>query len=1058
MHQFEGIARPWLASVAAQELDLTLQVAETNSSDVLAHELSNEAENQDIKVFSIEYQPRQIADPFELYHIVIKWFGQTYGEDYIDDLISTHCYPLHREIIRNWYQQKFSYRHEPLLFDEAGYEEFEFFSGFERLLNCFAEKKSFVVLISNLHLAPEHILAALNRLLDAKQLRLKWAVMGFVPHSRKVRRISTNIAWQDCLRRLERQGLILPITTDSKSEEPYPWNIPTSVTSFDNQFRMIVAAVDMFAYRDAIRMADQVRRKYNDEHNGQLLLISSVAELMCGDLDKAIRDLIKAQNRLQSTQARSMLISSYFWLVICYTVKSQEHYARGAQEQCEKLALEYYDSRWYALSQFADFYINIHIAQHRQTQVGLMSLRFLLTELNYTNILAILQTQVYSDTERHEKISPRTYLKNCVLALRTARTNRNNLGVSVALHAMGVVYMRIGNVKQTQRLFELSLGIRERYQRKADLVPMLNGMGYFLVSQEEWQKAWTCFDRALSLLIENRNFSEVSVTLYNFIWLYTQSGNIQSALDTMNDLLELMSIRGVKSVPFKNLKDLYVLKGWLHLFLQQPIQARYCLLRVQNLADMHESSLSKILKFILSGRVALFENERPVAIRNALEASNLITEISDLDLYLSTTLQLEIARLYMDLGRADDAQPIFIQLRKKAHELGLDALAQRVSRASLGIAPPPETMLPNIRQPYRVLLDMAQKETQMAAVQHELSDLYQANLLVEMSAEEPVLEAFLRQLIAVLDRRVPANDFAVIVTQKELSDYQQNIVVSNEMIEKTLIQWQERLKTQTQAVTHFKLGGNQVAAWPLQMGISDQGWLVISGDEQQSIVWNEAFLKMVAQQLGLILDRRLREAYLEYRNKTDLLTGTLNRAGLFERLKKQFSQMKRSPEQPFVFCYFDLDHFKYFNDQFGHEVGDKVLIKLVQLVEEQLRGSDELGRIGGDEFIILSRDTRADDALALFERLRQQIASPQWWLPLLPENIRADSSNPVPQEEWISASFGAVVVDRWSAGGLTRIELLAQGDAAMYEAKKMGRNCVVVVSFKESDPNGSTVP
>jgi diguanylate cyclase (GGDEF)-like protein len=1049
MQSFKGIASNWLTAVAEKQLDMTFQVVETNRSDSLAHCISTLAFDLGIKVFSVEYPNKVIADPLEIFHIITRWYGDTYGYEIVESLIESCCYPMHQETIKKWYHREFHYRKEPILYDEAGYEELEFFSSLEIMLDEFAKRKPFVILISQLDNAPVHVMTSLNRLLDSRNISGTWGVMGFVQQVRRPRRMEENGAWHDCLRRLERQGLILPFQVEKKSEDAFLWHHPASLKSFEEQFRMITLAADMFAYQDVIRMVEHVRRKYNDKHNGQMLFLSAFCSLMSGDHDTAVRDFSKVQNRLQSTENQAILLASYFWQSICYTLKSQEKYARGAQEQCEKLALEYDEHRWYVLSQFSAFYINAHIAQHQLTQASLESLRFLLSELGYNNMLSLLLTQVYSHTEHYDQVSSKTYLKNCVLSLRSARTKKNMLGISMALHAMGVVYMRIGNFKQTQRLYQLSLNIRERYQRNADLVPMLNGLGYFLVGQEEWQKAWSLFDRALSLLIEHRNFNEVSITLYNFVWLYTQSGSIQRALDTMNDLLELMRIRGVESVPFRNLKDLYVLKGWLHILLQQPIQARYCLIRIQAYTQLHQTSFSKVLHDILAARIALYEDEKTLAMRDNTSAYTQILKIDDLDLYMDTSLKLEIARMFVDLGRKEDATPIFSALRTKARDFQLDALAQRISRASLGISSLSESQVPKIAQPYQVLLELAQKDTQLASLQHELSDLHQVNLLVETSASEPDLMRFLSHTIDILDRRIPAGEFALIIRSNEKSEQPIQYVVSNELPNLITSAWQDKLEKCPPKETYFENNGDQCAAWPLRMETADTGWLVISGDIHQKTVWNVDFLSLLAQQLGLILDRRLREAFLEHRNKTDLLTGVMNREGLFERLKKQFSQMQRDPEQDFALCYFDLDHFKYFNDQFGHELGDRVLKNLVQCVEHQLRGMDELGRLGGDEFIILLRQANQKDLELLLERLRAAVASPDWWLPLL---VEPGNQNPVPKEEWISASFGAVIVDNWPAKGISRIDLLAQGDAAMYEAKAKGRNCVVIKTFDVPGP------
>lgn len=1048
MQAFQNIAQNWLTSVASGHLDAVVQVIETSQSDRLAEEVSSLAFARGVKVFSIEYAANSISDPLDVVHVILHWYGDSYGHNTIEDLIEECSYPLHINILKAWYRRESHFRQEPILFDEAGYEELEFYNTLERILSRLTELKPFVVMINQLDVAPRQIISALLRLLDARAFDHGWGMIGFIRHSRTVRRIKESDVWQECLRRLERRGLVLPINEPAEKEVPkYPWYRPLVLKSFDDQFRMIVSAADMFGYRDVIQMVDQIRRRYNDQHNGQLLFVSAFSSLMTNDMDAAVRDFAKVQNRLQSTESQAILVGSYYWQSICFTMQTREKEARAAQEQCEKLALEYQDNRWYVLSQFATFYINAHIAQHQLTQASLESLRFMLSQLRYDNILALAQTQVYAHSEHPDKVSSKIYLKSCVQALRTARRLQNLMGMSMSLHAMGVVYMRIGNSKQTLRLYEHSLRIREGIHRKADLVPMLNALGYFLVGQEEWQKAWDLFDRALNMLIEYRNFNEVSITFYNFIWVYLQSGNHQRALDVLNDTMELMRIRNVESVPFRNLKDLNVLKGWLHLKLNQPIQARYCLIRVQNLKHLHATSFSSVLQCVLSARLAFTEGESLIAVKENNKALDMLTEINDLDVYLSNTLKMEIARLFMDLRRNDDARPLLAELRERAHRLSLDSLAQRVSRVSLGISSLSETILPEIRQPVHVLMDIARKETQLVEMHQELTEIQQVNLLVEMSNEEPDLKTFLKQVIGVLDRRVPAEDFAIFLVNEESPALSLDVVISNDVSAKKIEFWREYLLNHTQKIARVENEGMVCVAWPLKMGSVEHAWLAISGDAQQQSVWNETFLALIAQQLGLILDRRLREEYLERQNKTDLLTGILNRAGLTERLQKQFAQMKRKPEQAFALCYFDLDHFKYFNDQFGHELGDQVLINLTQTVTEHLRGSDELGRVGGDEFIILLRETGGTEARQLMERIRQLIAAPDWWLPLLLKENNSQE-NPVPKEEWISASFGVVVVDRWPDDGINRIDLIAQGDAAMYEAKSQGKNCVVIREFQ----------
>ena len=121
---------------------------------------------------------------------------------------------------------------------------------------------------------------------------------------------------------------------------------------------------------------------------------------------------------------------------------------------------------------------------------------------------------------------------------------------------------------------------------------------------------------------------------------------------------------------------------------------------------------------------------------------------------------------------------------------------------------------------------------------------------------------------------------------------------------------------------------------------------------------------------------------------------------------------------------FDLDHFKQVNDTFGHAVGDCILSGFVDRVNAELRKPDELGRLGGEEFIAVLPDTSAVSALALAERIREKIAL--WY----PEQLAGQQ---------ITSSIG---IAGFSLSLQSLDELVAAADHALYQAKANGRNCV----------------
>ena len=172
---------------------------------------------------------------------------------------------------------------------------------------------------------------------------------------------------------------------------------------------------------------------------------------------------------------------------------------------------------------------------------------------------------------------------------------------------------------------------------------------------------------------------------------------------------------------------------------------------------------------------------------------------------------------------------------------------------------------------------------------------------------------------------------------------------------------------------------------------------------------------------------------LETFSQFDPLTNSLSRTEILYRVSEEIDRSRRN-KQSFALLEIDIDHFKNVNDQFGHHVGDEVLFSLVRHSKEAIRSVDAIGRIGGEEFLILLPETEAMGATQIAERLCKHIAS-----------AVNDTSAPTPVK--ITISVGITIFNpnenpRVERGMLLN-ELVNQADLAMYQAKNEGRNRVV---------------
>jgi diguanylate cyclase (GGDEF)-like protein len=210
-----------------------------------------------------------------------------------------------------------------------------------------------------------------------------------------------------------------------------------------------------------------------------------------------------------------------------------------------------------------------------------------------------------------------------------------------------------------------------------------------------------------------------------------------------------------------------------------------------------------------------------------------------------------------------------------------------------------------------------------------------------------------------------------------------------------------------------------------------RGLIVIFVDTQNYFeqIGMEPFIAF-AQLATVALDQARLKVSLEIMASIDPLTNLLNRREMQEVIDRVYASAKRSAK-PLSLILFDLDRFKMLNDNYGHDIGDKILIGISEVAKRTLRTSDWLSRWGGEEFLAILPDTDENGAHNIAERLREAVE--QFYLELNSQKIKT------------SASIGIASYPR---DGDTPDFLIKAADAALYEAKKTGRNRVVAAKDK----------
>ena len=222
-------------------------------------------------------------------------------------------------------------------------------------------------------------------------------------------------------------------------------------------------------------------------------------------------------------------------------------------------------------------------------------------------------------------------------------------------------------------------------------------------------------------------------------------------------------------------------------------------------------------------------------------------------------------------------------------------------------------------------------------------------------------------------------------------------------------------------------------SYPITLGTRKVGVINLT-DRRDGLPYDNedlTFLELMSPHLALIIDRtewhRKAETY-QRMSLTDPLTGLPNRRYLSDRLFEEVERSKRY-DTPLSFMIIDVDHFKSYNDVYGHTNADIVLVKTAQLLRNSIRAIDMSARFAGDEFCIVLPETELDAAARIADRLRRAVSDHEFCTETGERMGR------------VTLSIG---VSTFSPSRQSRLAIIEAADRALYQANMRGRNCVAV--------------
>lgn len=221
---------------------------------------------------------------------------------------------------------------------------------------------------------------------------------------------------------------------------------------------------------------------------------------------------------------------------------------------------------------------------------------------------------------------------------------------------------------------------------------------------------------------------------------------------------------------------------------------------------------------------------------------------------------------------------------------------------------------------------------------------------------------------------------------------------------------------------------------PIVLKNKSLGLILLEQDFENAFDENKIkMLIVIAHQIGMAMENADLYNQMQEFATTDNLTGAFNRLYFNRRLEEEFKAAQDGGYE-LSLAMLDIDHFKRFNDTYGHLFGDKVLKSICQTINGSIRDQDIMARFGGEEFVILFPNTSISEAYEIVENIR--------------ENIKHTTVNENEVCVSVTASLGLA---SFPQNASDTIDLIKNADDALYDAKNSGRNCVKVSEKTKTD-------
>lgn len=972
-----------------------------------------------------------------------------------DEKTITECaYSVQRETLISYFRDGVACkRYDHLLPNELLYEQGRFIQTIIQLLQRYADRN---YLILNSQCLPKES-ADLIRSLEKSEVRNKFAFcFSSIKNDMDQTAIFTML--DEYSTKSNYLYLMSDIVKISKDKTEYKLILEEEYSKqYELLFRTLRNNRNFMCYEQLKEFSTWVSKNYGsfdleEDERRELSLELAKGLFQCNMVDECIlylNDIIDTQENDEYNAA------ALYYLARAFSYKKTISLAQKYFTLAEKAFIELKDEKYLALAAMLEFHIAKNISAEDtlakyQKALDLLEAQGLIN--NYISVSVSVPWKLMNDERARTRLD--SEIEKC---LKLAEKIDNQHLVSTACHWKGIIASHFGEIDLALEWYDKCNEIRTRIGEIGPMLNIRNGLCYDATCRAMYKRAYNLENEIIAQLIDISDFATVTDTLKNVAYALFYSRHFTEAYEIFNVISHYLSIFNMEDManssflPSQN--DLLIFKSIISFDQCDFIRGR---INHSNIMRNFDSLTREDLPFVYLIEAVLSADEGDV------QASELFFE--------------KCMAEFMLLKSKMDHKMVFAnyEYAVSLHNLGYNELAAKYMKKGFEIAKRERfyyytksnggddsdcitvsQYLNGVEkfEPFKLniaaLNGKAEKEHLLTLLHKRIHDYQFINKVKTGNIKNLNIKRYVQTVLLDIQEYTLAsevffggkNDNGEIEVFQNIS-HSDHPSITNEIFKKLLNSSRKRDNAQFIYNEEFDVYFGNISYASYCYGIAIRG---SEGNPITVDILNTLNIALSSIQSQVVIFKQ--DEHLMIMSSTDQLSHLKNRHAFQECISQESERVRRYWQRKghviqVAVAFIDLDNFKFYNDNFGHNVGDFLIKSFASLLKETCRKIDFISRFGGDEFVIIMVDTNAAEGIRVYTRLNECLVKHDYFIPDIKALLKREDIE-IPENRRIGFSMG--VSTNHDVEQKDDLEQVVQkADKALYYSKETAKGSVSV--------------